>query len=80
VTAIPEKALDLDVLGDLRTPWCLRVVATLRIADHVAAGVSDVGQLAVAADCDPDYLRLVMHSASSLERLRSKSGYWNACI
>jgi hypothetical protein len=60
VTEIPEKALDLDALSDLRTPWCLRVVATLRIADHVAAGLAEIDQLAAAADCDPDYLRLVM--------------------
>jgi hypothetical protein len=60
VTAIPEKALDLDALSDLRTPWCLRVVATLRIADHIAAGVAEIDQLAAAADCDLDYLRLVI--------------------
>jgi 2,7-dihydroxy-5-methyl-1-naphthoate 7-O-methyltransferase len=60
VNAIPDKALDLDALGDLRTPWCLRVVVTLGIADHVAAGRAEIDQLAAAADCDPDYLRLVM--------------------
>jgi hypothetical protein len=60
VTAIPEKALDLDALSDLRTPWCLRVVATLTIADHIAAGVAEIDQLAAFADCDLDYLRLVM--------------------
>jgi len=30
--------MDLWELSDLSTPWCLRVVATLRIADLIAAG------------------------------------------
>src|SRR6266511_2836874 len=44
--------VDLEALTDLRTPWCILVVATLRIADHVAAGTSDIGQLAGATGCD----------------------------
>ena len=33
----PQQAgADLEALSDLCTPWCIRVAATLRIADHIA--------------------------------------------
>jgi len=48
---------DLSSLTDLQTPWCVRVAATLRIADHMAAGMEDVGELAAAAGCAADPLR-----------------------
>jgi 2,7-dihydroxy-5-methyl-1-naphthoate 7-O-methyltransferase len=51
---------DLDALSDLCTPWCIRVVATLRIADHLAAGVTDIDQLAAAAGCHADALHHVL--------------------
>jgi len=50
----------LETLSDLCTPWCIHVVATLRIADHIAAGISDVGPLAEAADCDAEALHNVL--------------------
>lgn len=41
---MPSKAgprrVDLEALSDLCTPWCIHVVATLRIADHLAAGLT----------------------------------------
>ncbi len=30
--------MTLEALTDLRTPWCIHVVATLRVADQIAAG------------------------------------------
>lgn len=42
----------LDHLTDLQTPWCIRVAATLRIAEHIEAGTTDIAGLAAAADCD----------------------------
>jgi SAM-dependent methyltransferase len=51
---------DLSVLSDLRTPWCVRVVVTLRIADHVAAGIDRVEDLAAAAGCDAYALHRVL--------------------
>src|SRR5262245_45780053 len=51
---------DLEALSDLCTPWCIRVVATLRIADHIGGGVDDVKQLAVVAGCDADALHNVL--------------------
>jgi hypothetical protein len=51
---------DLRALCDLCTPWCLHVVATLRIAEHVAAGVAGIDELAAAAGCDADVLHSVL--------------------
>jgi 2,7-dihydroxy-5-methyl-1-naphthoate 7-O-methyltransferase len=55
-----QAGADLAALSDLCTPWCIHVVATLRIADHLAAGVSEVGGLAAAAGCDADALHHVL--------------------
>jgi SAM-dependent methyltransferase len=52
--------MDLERLTDLATPWSVRVAATLRIAEHVRDGVSDVDALAKAAGCDPDALRRIL--------------------
>lgn len=52
--------MDLWDLTDLCTPWCVHVVATLRIADHIAAGASGIEKLAAAAGADADSLDRVM--------------------
>jgi hypothetical protein len=39
-------------MSNLCTPWCIHVVATLRIADHIANGASELGALAAEAQCD----------------------------
>jgi hypothetical protein len=58
---MPEQAdLDLNALSDLCTPWCLHVVATLRIADHIAAGSTNIDDLAAAASCDATALHQVL--------------------
>jgi SAM-dependent methyltransferase len=58
---VPEQAVvDLGALSDLCTPWCVHVVATLRIADHIAAGAGDIDALAAAAGCDAGYLLPVL--------------------
>ena len=44
-----EKEVNLWALGDLCTPWCIHVAATLRIADHLAAGIDQIDDLARAA-------------------------------
>jgi 2,7-dihydroxy-5-methyl-1-naphthoate 7-O-methyltransferase len=54
------RPVDLETLSDLATPWCIHVVATLRIADHLAAGVSDLDGLAAAAGCDAGALQQVL--------------------
>lgn len=55
-----QETTDIFALSDLCTPWCVHVVATLRIADHIAAGVEEINELAKAADCDADYLGRVL--------------------
>jgi 2,7-dihydroxy-5-methyl-1-naphthoate 7-O-methyltransferase len=51
---------DIWVLSDLCTPWCVHVVATLRIADHLAAGLTQIDDLAAAAGADSGSLRRVL--------------------
>ncbi|MGH2717785.1 MAG: methyltransferase [Actinomycetota bacterium] len=50
-----NPAPDLQELGDLATPWCLRVVVTLRIAELLdgQGGSADATTLAQAASCNP---------------------------
>lgn len=58
---MPEQAgLNLSELSDLCTPWCLHVVVTLRIAEYIAAGTTDIHDLAAAAGCDADSLHRVL--------------------
>ena len=55
-----EAGVDLDQLLDLTTPWCLRVAATVRIPEHIAAGCTEIAALAAAAGCDRDALHAVL--------------------
>ena len=58
---MPEQQdADLGALSDLCTPWCVHVVATLRIADHISAGRDQINDLAVAACCDSYALHRVL--------------------
>jgi len=57
---VEQAGADLGALSDLCTPWCIHVVATLRIAEHVAAGVTEVEELAAAAGCDAGALHNVL--------------------
>jgi len=56
----PAESANLSALSDLCTPWCVRVVATLRIADHISAGTTDIKTLARSAACDADFLQRVL--------------------
>ncbi|MGA5303867.1 methyltransferase [Nucisporomicrobium flavum] len=47
--------------ADLLTPMAVRVAATLRLADHIAAGMRTVEALAPAAHAEPDALARVMN-------------------
>jgi 2,7-dihydroxy-5-methyl-1-naphthoate 7-O-methyltransferase len=51
---------DLETLTDLCTPWCVHVVATLRLADHIARGIDEIRQLAATAHCDAAALEAVL--------------------
>jgi hypothetical protein len=56
----PVASANLSELSDLCTPWCVHVVATLRIADHIAVGTTDIKALARSAECDADFLQRVL--------------------
>jgi hypothetical protein len=47
-------------LSDLCTPWCVHVVATLRIADHIAAGKTRIDELGAASGAHTDSLHRVL--------------------
>lgn len=51
---------DIWALGDLCTPWCVHVVATLKVADHMASGVDRIEPLAAACSSDPAALQRVL--------------------
>jgi hypothetical protein len=51
---------DIWALSDLCTPWCIHVVATLRVADHIAAGITQINDLAKAAGANSDSLHRVL--------------------
>ena len=57
---MPDEQPDLWSLSDLCTPWCIHVVATLRIAEHIAAGRDELNDLAAAAHCDSRCLQAVL--------------------
>src|SRR2546421_11060054 len=57
---MPGDSASLEALSDLCTPWCIHVVATLRIAEHLEAGVTEIGRLAGAAGCDAEVLHCVL--------------------
>ncbi|MET9970160.1 methyltransferase [Streptomyces sp. NPDC006356] len=63
MTTLPEAAparVDLTALADLVTPWAIRVAATLRLADHIAAGHTRLPDLARASGADADALRRLL--------------------
>ena len=51
-----QNTVNLSALSDLCTPWCVHVAVTLRIADHIASGMSGVDELAAAAWVDPNII------------------------
>lgn len=57
----------------LFTPWALRAAVTLRLPDLVAAGVTDVGELARAAGAEPAALRRLIRYLVLLEVFRTPS-------
>jgi len=54
------KSVDVWKLADLCTPWCVHVVVTLRVADLLEAGTSELHELATAAGADADSLARVL--------------------
>src|SRR3712207_947497 len=55
--AIEERSgAELWAMAQLSTPMAVRVAATLRVADHIAAGVRTAAGLAPVVQADPDAL------------------------
>jgi SAM-dependent methyltransferase len=52
--------VDIWALSDLCTPWSMHVVATLRVADHIAAGTTRINDLAAASGATADSLHRVL--------------------
>lgn len=50
----------LRELSDFAAPWAVWVAATLRLADHVEAGATELEDLAERAGADPDALRRLL--------------------
>ena len=60
---------------DLITPMALRVAATLRLPDHIAAGHTSIAELAAASGCEPEGLdRLVRYLALEDVFIMEESG------
>jgi hypothetical protein len=71
--------VDLDQMLDLTAPWCLRVAATLHIPEHIAAGHTDIGELATVTGCDQDALHAVLGHLVSRGVFTEKSPGQFAC-
>lgn len=66
---------ELWAAADLVTPMAIRVAATLRLADHIAAGRVTARELAAAVDADPDALeRLLRHLVTARVLTRPEPG------
>jgi hypothetical protein len=66
---------ELWAAADLVTPMAIRVAATLRLADHIAAGTQTTGALAAAVDADRDALgRLLGHLVTAGVLSRAGTG------
>jgi 2,7-dihydroxy-5-methyl-1-naphthoate 7-O-methyltransferase len=52
--------IDLGAMGDLRTPWCLRIAVSCRVAESLEQGTTAIADLAKAAACDRDALHAVL--------------------
>jgi hypothetical protein len=55
-----QEPVNIWSLTDLTTPWCVHVIATLHIAEHIAAGRVKIADLAQAANCDAYALHRVL--------------------
>ncbi|MGO8946444.1 MAG: methyltransferase [Ktedonobacterales bacterium] len=60
-----RQTVDLWALSDLATPWCLRVVATLHIADRIAAGTTKIEDLAQESGTDAGSLQRILQQLVS---------------
>lgn len=70
-----DRAAELWAMAHLGTPMAIRVAATLRLADHLAAGLGTAAELAEAAGAHPDALdRLLRYLAARGVFRRDEAG------
>jgi 2,7-dihydroxy-5-methyl-1-naphthoate 7-O-methyltransferase len=55
-----REQVDIGALSDLCTPWCIHVVATLRVANHIASGITQIEDLAAACGAHAESLEIVL--------------------
>ena len=55
-----SSSVDVWKLADLGTPWCIHVVVTLRVPELLAAGTTELRELAAAANADAESLARVL--------------------
>jgi hypothetical protein len=58
--------VNLRALSDLRTPWCLRVAATLNVSELLVRGPMRITELAAATRCDDEALHGVLRHLSTV--------------
>jgi 2,7-dihydroxy-5-methyl-1-naphthoate 7-O-methyltransferase len=54
------RPVDIQELSDLCTPWCIHVVATLRVAHRISEGITKISDLAAACHADAESLGRVL--------------------
>ena len=57
-----QATVNIFDLGDLSTPWCLRVAVTLKLAEYISEGIEDIHELAQKTECNPRLLMLVLRT------------------
>lgn len=67
---LPPEAIKLSELIDPIVPWAMRVVATLRVADAIAEGVTKATDIAARAGVNGDALNRVMRLLTYSEVFR----------
>ena len=65
-TRMDDGELDLGQLSDLATPWCLRVLVTLGLAQKLAEAPATAADLAESVGADADLLELVLGQLASV--------------
>lgn len=64
-------------LADLSTPWCIHVIVTLRVANHMEAGNTAIPSLAAAVGAHPDSLyRVLQHLTEKGLFLEPRPGHF----
>lgn len=76
-----RTSAEVWAMAHLGTPMAIRVAATLRLADHIAAGHRTAAQLAATIKADPDALeRLMRYLAARKVLHRTETGEYDLTV